>query len=137
MDVGVLLGHCFCRAVAYTVDVSDLSNLTLSAYCHCTKCQRLNGAPFVFSTHWKEAAVQWFPAPAPATAREELDEQQANGGQGIEAQVERMSIEDTGATTAKFSPGLATFETMPGRKWKLRCRKCGTPMGSWNQAKRE
>lgn len=81
-------GHCACTAVAYVLDLSteqDLLNsgsqpqgqasasnhskqsrpigLTLSTYCHCSKCQRFNGAPFVWTTHWKEESVTWFPPP--------------------------------------------------------------------------
>ncbi|PWN30689.1 hypothetical protein BDZ90DRAFT_229695 [Jaminaea rosea] len=31
---------------------------------------------------------------------------------------------------------MTIFESMEGRKWKQRCSTCGTPMGSWNEAKR-
>jgi len=32
---------------------------TLSAYCHCTICQRLNGCPFVHTMHFDELAFEW------------------------------------------------------------------------------
>ncbi|EST09756.1 Polysaccharide deacetylase [Kalmanozyma brasiliensis GHG001] len=36
-----------------------------------------------------------------------------------------------GVTTA------ALYESVAGRKWKLRCSECGNPMGSWNSAKQQ
>ncbi|PWN48661.1 glycoside hydrolase/deacetylase [Violaceomyces palustris] len=112
MDVSRLIGHCFCKKLAFTIDISSPSNLTLSAACHCSQCQRLNGAPFIYTTHWKKNAVTWFPQPE--QSQEAGDEQHVS-----------------------FSPAMQTFESIPGRKWKLRCKDCGTPMGSWNSAKQQ
>ena len=40
LTVEILRGTCFCRSVSYTLSERPL----LSAYCHCTNCQRLKGA---------------------------------------------------------------------------------------------
>ncbi|ESK96248.1 hypothetical protein Moror_7238 [Moniliophthora roreri MCA 2997] len=48
-------GGCYCGAVSYTVTGKPV----LSAYCHCTICQRLNGCPFVHTLHFSPSALQW------------------------------------------------------------------------------
>ena len=66
-------GSCFCGAVTYAVTGRPF----LSAYCHCTACQRLNrtivtlrtwessltacllDSPFVHTIHFPESAFQW------------------------------------------------------------------------------
>ncbi|MBW0496195.1 hypothetical protein O181_035910 [Austropuccinia psidii MF-1] len=89
------------------------SNLTLSAYCHCTNCQRLNGAPFVWTTHWKNHALHW-------------ENKAAKSLFGLsELQVDHLSNV------------LDVFESIKGRKLKLRCKRCGSPLGSYNLVKRE
>lgn len=68
-----LKGSCFCRSVSYTLSAPPV----LSAYCHCTNCQRLKGAyysliivwiyaigifagcPFVHTVHFNASAFKW------------------------------------------------------------------------------
>ncbi|EPQ32142.1 uncharacterized protein PFL1_00339 [Pseudozyma flocculosa PF-1] len=104
-----LRGHCACGALRYTLDASP-SNLLLSAYCHCTRCQRLNGAPFVWTTHWKKDAVAW----------------SSSGGEAPLRSTVQQQLGDV--------DGLELYESLPGRKFKIRCARCGTPMGSWSEA---
>jgi hypothetical protein len=116
-------GHCACGALSYTLTPSGPPRL--SAYCHCTRCQRFNGAPFVHTMHLPYAAVQWHPsppAPPPRVSSELLrnDEERA-----------QQQARPDGAWSEK----MHVFEAMKERKWKLRCRECGSPMGSWNAAK--
>ncbi|KAF8549607.1 hypothetical protein OG21DRAFT_1515022 [Imleria badia] len=55
-DVTPLLkGGCFCGAVTFSIFGPPL----LSAYCHCTNCQRLTGCPFVHTIHVKETDFVW------------------------------------------------------------------------------
>ncbi|KAH9919991.1 Mss4-like protein [Epithele typhae] len=54
-------GSCFCGAVSYTVAGKPL----LSAFCHCTNCQRLSGCPFVHTVHFLASAFAWTHAPPP------------------------------------------------------------------------
>ncbi|KAG6813243.1 hypothetical protein H0H92_012880 [Tricholoma furcatifolium] len=44
----VYKGTCFCRSVSYQVSGPPV----LTAYCHCTNCQRLAGAPFIHTLHF-------------------------------------------------------------------------------------
>lgn len=115
----VLRGHCACGALSYTISLAQIEqDLTLSAFCHCSRCQRINGAPFVWSTHWLYSAVSWSPpshGPPPGAPG-------SNDSHGL---------------GQAFSPAISTFETMKGRKWKLRCSTCGSPLGSWNAAKQK
>ncbi|KAF9469615.1 Mss4-like protein, partial [Collybia nuda] len=48
-------GGCFCGAVTYRVIGPPL----LSAYCHCTLCQRLNASPFIHTIHFPDTAFIW------------------------------------------------------------------------------
>ncbi|KAK0532639.1 hypothetical protein OC834_002534 [Tilletia horrida] len=117
-----LTGACFCKALRFRLAPATEADCTLSAFCHCSKCQLLNGAPFVWTTHWVERAVRWLgPAsgPSPLTGNKEGDQP--------------LLLPNKPDLPAS----MATFNTMPGRKWKIRCATCGTPMGSWNEAKRE
>ena len=110
----VIRGHCACGQLHYSISTRDVDrDLALSAYCHCSRCQRLNGAPYVWSTHWLYSALSWYP-PSSGPPPGAPDLQDAEG---------------------HFSPAMETFMTMKDRKWKLRCKKCGSPMGSWNAAK--
>ncbi|TFK79774.1 hypothetical protein K466DRAFT_667975 [Polyporus arcularius HHB13444] len=53
-------GGCFCGSVTYAVTGTP----TLSAFCHCTNCQRLSGCPFVHTIHFPASAFMWtHPAP--------------------------------------------------------------------------
>lgn len=116
-----ITGTCFCKAVQFSIQLFDLdstSNLTLSAYCHCTSCQLLNASPFVWTTHWKHQALQFN---------------------------QTSSSSSTPTPSIYFPPHLKIslpdhiqiFESMPGRKLKLRCHHCGSPIGSYNLIKHE
>ncbi|KAG5731184.1 hypothetical protein E4T56_gene5004 [Termitomyces sp. T112] len=48
-------GACFCGFISYEVTGPPI----LRAYCHCTYCQRLAGAPFVHSIHFPTTAFRW------------------------------------------------------------------------------
>ncbi|KAF8327928.1 Mss4-like protein [Cantharellus anzutake] len=58
-----LHGGCFCKRVRYSIDV-DIPPL-LNAYCHCTRCQKLFGAPFIHTIHLRPEAFKWTTAPIP------------------------------------------------------------------------
>jgi len=48
-------GSCFCGAASYSLTGRPV----LSAYCHCTNCQRLSGCPFVHAMHFKGSDFTW------------------------------------------------------------------------------
>ncbi|KAF9056039.1 Mss4-like protein [Panaeolus papilionaceus] len=48
-------GGCYCKRVRYQVTGSPL----LSAYCHCTLCQRFNAAAFILTIHFPEPNFKW------------------------------------------------------------------------------
>jgi len=53
-----LQGGCFCMRVRYSICMT--TNPSLSAYCHCTRCQRLFGAPFIHTIHLDPASkFEW------------------------------------------------------------------------------
>ncbi|KAK9900043.1 hypothetical protein P389DRAFT_165174 [Cystobasidium minutum MCA 4210] len=86
-------GVCYCGQTTYTVqDPQD--NLKVSAFCHCSRCQRLNGAPCIWTTHWKAEGVIWH------------------------AETQR-------------------YEVVEGVKYRLRCKNCGVPLGTWNERKKQ
>ncbi|KAK7680190.1 hypothetical protein QCA50_016699 [Cerrena zonata] len=51
----ILKGTCFCGSVSYALSAPPV----LSAYCHCTNCQRLKGCPFVHTVHFDASAFRW------------------------------------------------------------------------------
>ncbi|KAH9950789.1 Mss4-like protein [Amylocystis lapponica] len=51
----LMRGSCYCSSVSYEFSGAPL----LSAYCHCTNCQRLSGCPFVHTIHVDAAAFRW------------------------------------------------------------------------------
>lgn len=114
MSDKIIKGHCACGSLRYRIDVSNIErDLVLSGYCHCSQCQRLNGAPFVWTNHWLYPALTWDPpaaGPPPGAP-------------------------DASSGSGHFSPNMKTYGLMEGRKWKLRCKNCGSPLGSWNAAK--
>ncbi|KAJ7492243.1 Mss4-like protein [Mycena latifolia] len=55
MSAPMHAGACFCRSVSYTVSGKP----TLSAYCHCTRCQIMNGSAFIWTIHFPAAAFAW------------------------------------------------------------------------------
>ncbi|KAK0466345.1 Mss4-like protein [Desarmillaria tabescens] len=48
-------GGCYCGQLRYTVRGLPL----LSAFCHCTLCQRFNSAVFIHTIHFSSAAFSW------------------------------------------------------------------------------
>ncbi|KAF9454392.1 hypothetical protein P691DRAFT_692565 [Macrolepiota fuliginosa MF-IS2] len=48
-------GGCYCGAVRWEVTGKPL----VSAYCHCSLCQRLSGAPFINTIHFPAPAFKW------------------------------------------------------------------------------
>lgn len=66
---------------------------------------------------------------------------QTRGGGRLIPSASASSSETTPSSPAVpsvvFAPSMAVYEALPGRKWKQRCDFCGTPMGSWNEAKKE
>ncbi|CAO1615152.1 unnamed protein product [Sympodiomycopsis kandeliae] len=129
-----ITGHCYCKRTAYTVRLTNLSSdLRLSAYCHCSNCQRLNGAPFIWTTHWAEDAVAWSSSTdSQVVEKGEAEVRTKGGARLIPSEEENPVIPDV-----EYAPTMAVFETMPMRKWKQRCDHCGTPLGSWNSVKRQ
>ncbi|CAD6929597.1 unnamed protein product [Tilletia controversa] len=119
-----LTGSCFCKSLQYKLHPQSPDDCTLTAYCHCSKCQILNGAPYVWTTHWVERAVTWI-----------------DGSTDSNADASVSTPQDKNETLLPNKPdlprSLQTYNTMPGRKWKIRCRICGTLLGSWNEHKRE
>ncbi|KJA28586.1 hypothetical protein HYPSUDRAFT_34028 [Hypholoma sublateritium FD-334 SS-4] len=56
VDVDVVhRGGCFCGSVSY--EVKGLPSL--SAYCHCSLCQRLNAAAFIVTCHFPAPQFTW------------------------------------------------------------------------------
>lgn len=110
-------GHCGCGALKYKIDISNIDkDLALSAYCHCASCQRINGAPFIWTSHWEYDAVVWDPP-----------------SQGVPPGAPSGNPKNVlMSTTEAFSPSMQIFEALPSKKWKLRCKHCGSPVGSWN-----
>ncbi|BFZ65139.1 hypothetical protein YB2330_006302 [Saitoella coloradoensis] len=49
-------GSCFCGVIKWKADVSKI---TLSAYCHCTFCQRTTGGPYVHTTHHPSSSISF------------------------------------------------------------------------------
>jgi len=58
-----LQGGCFCMRIRYSIYLN--TNPLLSAYCHCTRCQRLFGAPFIHTIHLRPVTFEWTTAPTP------------------------------------------------------------------------
>ncbi|KAF9270855.1 hypothetical protein L218DRAFT_976495 [Marasmius fiardii PR-910] len=54
-DQPVCRGACYCEAVRLEVTGKPI----LSAYCHCTLCQRLTGCPFVHTIHFDPSNFRW------------------------------------------------------------------------------
>ncbi|KAJ7269341.1 Mss4-like protein [Mycena haematopus] len=55
MSTPIHAGACFCRAVSYTVTGKP----TLSAYCHCSRCQIMTGSALIWTIHFPESAFAW------------------------------------------------------------------------------
>ncbi|KAH9486441.1 hypothetical protein JR316_0000506 [Psilocybe cubensis] len=51
----IINGGCFCGAARYQVTGRPI----LSAYCHCTLCQRLNASAFILSVHFSSTNFSW------------------------------------------------------------------------------
>ncbi|KAF7307245.1 GFA domain-containing protein [Mycena indigotica] len=48
-------GSCLCGAVSFRLEGKPLFSL----FCHCTRCQRADGAVFVATMHFSSAAFSW------------------------------------------------------------------------------
>ncbi|KAF9441532.1 hypothetical protein P691DRAFT_739662 [Macrolepiota fuliginosa MF-IS2] len=46
---------CFCGKASFEVEGKPLFSL----YCHCTRCQRIHGSPFVHILHYNSKALTW------------------------------------------------------------------------------
>lgn len=122
-----LHGSCFCQHVQFTIHLSDSNktsnttqseiekkqksasdvkpdNLILSAYCHCTNCQRRNGTPFVWTTHWKHEAIKWI----------------------------NCTIVPFDHLESGLPDTVRVYKFIPGQAFKLHCKKCGSPVGSYS-----
>ncbi|XP_006454965.1 hypothetical protein AGABI2DRAFT_198638 [Agaricus bisporus var. bisporus H97] len=51
----VFEGSCFCRSLSWRLEGEPL----ISIYCHCTICQRMNGAPFNHGLHFPATSFSW------------------------------------------------------------------------------
>ncbi|PWN45251.1 hypothetical protein IE81DRAFT_364268 [Ceraceosorus guamensis] len=119
-------GHCACGALSFIIDL-NVGRPSTSAYCHCTRCQRFNGAPFVHTLHLPFAAVSWMPEACEDVGAPHLDSNTLQ-----EAQMDRENRGFPKARGGSWSELLETYEAQAGRKWKLRCKVCSSPMGSWS-----
>ncbi|KAJ7292948.1 Mss4-like protein [Mycena rebaudengoi] len=61
-------GSCSCGSLSWAVTGQPL----FSVYCHCTQCQRADGAAFVCSMHYKPSAFTWTHTPENAPDVENL-----------------------------------------------------------------
>ncbi|KAJ6623054.1 Mss4-like protein [Mycena sp. CBHHK59/15] len=61
-------GSCLCGSLSYTV----AGHPVLSAYCHCTLCQRSSGGAFIWSLHYRSSAISWTYTPDNAPLHEPL-----------------------------------------------------------------
>jgi len=48
-------GSCYCGSVSFSVFGPPI----LSAYCHCTACQRLSASPFIHTIHFADISFAW------------------------------------------------------------------------------
>ncbi|KAJ7204409.1 Mss4-like protein [Mycena pura] len=55
MSAIIRKGSCVCGLVSYSIQGQPL----FSVYCHCTKCQRADGAAFVSTMHYSSPAFSW------------------------------------------------------------------------------
>lgn len=91
-------------------------NLVLSAYCHCTRCQRLVGCPFVATLHLAPHVFSWSDAPPSSNA---------SSTSGNHQNINRSSESKLDTYTISEAP----------HKTRYRCKDCGTPLASFNSAK--
>ncbi|KAI0821479.1 Mss4-like protein [Irpex lacteus] len=106
-----LQGSCFCGAIGYTLTSKPL----LSAYCHCTNCQRLSGCPFVHTVHFPATHFSWNPRDSPATS--------LSTSSVVADQVRQFSLLDSYAIANR------------PHKTRFRCKTCGACVASHNTAK--
>ncbi|EIW87146.1 hypothetical protein CONPUDRAFT_134439 [Coniophora puteana RWD-64-598 SS2] len=50
-----IVGSCFCGSASWAI----FSPPVISAYCHCTNCQRLTACPFVHTMHVQAVDFTW------------------------------------------------------------------------------
>jgi hypothetical protein len=118
-DNVVLTGSCFCRKVTYEIRALPL----LSAYCHCTQCQRLNGTGmFFFLVNCGVRGpfnVKWI-----ATACSFLHTMhfEANKFKWTQSEPDEQALDYYDNHTKPYK-----------RRW--RCRNCGSAIASYNSKK--
>ncbi|KAF7302683.1 GFA domain-containing protein [Mycena chlorophos] len=61
-------GSCLCGAISFKLEGKPL----FSIYCHCTQCQRADGAAFVSSMHFPNSAFTWTHSPTSKPDIEDL-----------------------------------------------------------------
>ncbi|EKM81603.1 hypothetical protein AGABI1DRAFT_69916 [Agaricus bisporus var. burnettii JB137-S8] len=84
-------GGCYCGDVSWEVAGRPI----LSAYCHCTLCQRLTGCPFIHTIHFPATSFKWTQENAP----EELLDSYAVD---VKPWKERWRCKNCGACIASF-----------------------------------
>ncbi|KAJ7070671.1 Mss4-like protein [Mycena amicta] len=55
MSTTVHLASCLCGSLSFKLEDKPL----FSIFCHCTRCQRADGAAFVSTMHWPPTAFSW------------------------------------------------------------------------------
>ncbi|KAI0087162.1 Mss4-like protein [Irpex rosettiformis] len=107
-----LLGSCFCGSIGYSLTSEPL----LSAYCHCTNCQRLSGCPFVHTVHFPASQFSWIiPDYSPPSS--------PTFSPSPHSEPKHLSLLDT--------------YSIPNRphKTRFRCKNCGACVASYNSLK--
>ncbi|KAJ7269353.1 Mss4-like protein [Mycena haematopus] len=54
-QTNVRKGSCFCGEVSFSIEGRPIFHV----YCHCTQCQRADGATFVSTMHYSPSAFSW------------------------------------------------------------------------------
>lgn len=139
----MLQGSCFCGAVSYTVSGSPV----LSAFCHCTNCQRLSGEsrtpsltmnpeltpePCAFISLHRILPTIFPPKGCPFVHTIHFPESAFAWTHSATSQAESGAAEASRTTTAPES-SLDSF-VVPSKPWKTRwrCRSCGACVSSAN-----
>lgn len=103
----------------YSLEYFDEPETTLpsvlSAYCHCTRCQRLSGAPFIATVHLPPHVFSWSTPPPPIST-----------DSGIESGTspDERPISD-----------VTDVYTIIEVKHRYRCKTCGAGVASYNAKK--
>ncbi|KAH8103381.1 Mss4-like protein [Cristinia sonorae] len=106
-------GSCFCKAVSYAFTGPPV----LSAYCHCTLCQRLTGCPFVHTIHTAPGSFRWT----------------HTAGAGSSSAMGEDDSEGHNEEDALISRSLHTY-TLPSKphKTRYRCKVCGVCVAGYH-----